>query len=222
VLIAVAAAVVAAGGWILTVAVLLFALVAYWEWTAITATAGKPVQSALWSGLGLVYVILPAAAFISLRQPDASGWSAIVFVFVVVVATDTAAFFGGRTLGGPRPWPSVSPKKTWSGAISGLIAAVLAGGLVGMLASGAEFRAGALMAIPLSLATQAGDLFESAVKRRFGVKDSGSVIPGHGGVLDRVDGLFGAAVTAWVIAALGWGGSILVLPAQSAAAGVAP
>jgi phosphatidate cytidylyltransferase len=165
-----------------------------------------------WLSRGMAYVAVPSAAFIVLRQAEPFGWAAILFILIVVWATDIAAYFGGRTLGGPKLWPRVSPKKTWSGALTGLAAAVAAGGLMVALTGAGDFRAGLALAVPLSIAAQAGDLFESAVKRRFGAKDSGTIIPGHGGVLDRVDGLFGAATLAWLIAVLGFGGVTLALP----------
>ena len=165
-----------------------------------------------WVGFGLVYVAAPAAAFIILRQAEPFGLAAIVFILVVVWTTDIAAYFGGRHFGGPKLWPRVSPRKTWSGALSGLAAAILAGGAtIGIARAGSPW-AGLILAAPLSIAAQAGDLFESAVKRRFGVKDSGHIIPGHGGVLDRVDGLFAAAALGWLIAGLGIGGDVLSLP----------
>ena len=148
-----------------------------------------------------------------LRQAEAPvGWAAVLFILVVVWATDIAAYFAGRGIGGPKLWPRVSPKKTWSGALGGTAAALVAGGLVVALSGIGGFVTGAALAVPLSIAAQAGDLFESAVKRKFGVKDSGTIIPGHGGVLDRVDGLFGAAALAWLLAGLGLGGGILMLP----------
>lgn len=165
-----------------------------------------------WMGLGLAYVAVPCAGFLLLRQSEPFGLAAVLFILIVVWATDVAAYFGGRAFGGPRLWPAVSPKKTWSGALSGLAAAALAGAATVSLAGAGDFRTGLLLALPLSIAAQAGDLFESAVKRRFGVKDSGRIIPGHGGVLDRVDGLFGAAALAWLLAVLGLGGSTLSLP----------
>jgi phosphatidate cytidylyltransferase len=165
----------------------------------------------LWNGLGLLYVAIPCAAFIVLRQPEPQGWTAILFIVLIVWATDTGAYFGGRSIGGAKLWPRVSPKKTWSGALTGLAAAMAVGALVGWV-SGAGAVAGLLIALALSVATQAGDLLESAVKRRFGVKDSGHVIPGHGGVLDRIDGLFAAAALAWLIAGLGLGSELLTLP----------
>lgn len=175
--------------------------------------AGLAKPSLRWMGLGLAYVGIPCAGLILLRSGQPFGLAAILFILAVVWATDIAAFFGGRALGGPKLWPRVSPKKTWSGAISGLLAAMVASGLVvGALEAG-DMVAALLLAIPLSIAAQAGDLLESSVKRHFGVKDSGSIIPGHGGVLDRVDGLFGAAALAWLIAALGIAGAPLLLPA---------
>jgi phosphatidate cytidylyltransferase len=164
-----------------------------------------------WLSRGMAYVAVPCAAFILLRQSQPFGLVAILFILFVVWATDIAAYFGGRALGGPKLWPRVSPKKTWSGALAGLVAAAVVGGLTVWMTIGNPLF-GLLLAVPLSIAAQVGDLFESAMKRRFGVKDSGTIIPGHGGVLDRVDGLFSAAVAAWIIAALGAGGATLALP----------
>jgi phosphatidate cytidylyltransferase len=172
-----------------------------------------------WIATGLLYLGIPCAGLILLRGAAPNGGIAILFVLAVVWATDVAAYFGGRAMGGPKLWPRVSPKKTWAGAISGLVAALLAGGLTVMLSGAGSFSVGFLLAAPISVAAQAGDLFESAVKRRFGVKDSGWIIPGHGGVLDRVDGLFGGATLALLLALLGLGGGILTLPAGIFGAG---
>jgi phosphatidate cytidylyltransferase len=180
--------------------------------------AGLGARGFRWVGLGLVYVGVPCAGLIVLRQAEPFGWAAILYVLFIVWATDIAAYFGGRGIGGPKLWPRVSPKKTWSGALSGLAAAVAAGGATAGLTMGGNVRAGLVLAVPLSVAAQAGDFLESGVKRRFGVKDSGHVIPGHGGVLDRVDGLFGAAALAWLLALAGLGGEILALPGTTAGA----
>jgi phosphatidate cytidylyltransferase len=174
--------------------------------------AGWRDRRLFWNGLGLVYVAVPCAAFIVLREAEPNGWAAILFIVLVVWVTDIAAYFGGRAIGGAKLWPRVSPGKTWSGAVTGLAAAVLAGGAIAWLTSAGGPALGMALAAPLSVATQAGDLLESAVKRRFGVKDSGHIIPGHGGILDRIDGLLGAAALAWLIAGLGIGGDILALP----------
>jgi len=187
---------------------------------ALALAAGIGERSLRWIGLALVYVGVPCAGFIVLRQAAPHGWAAILYILLVVWATDIAAYFGGRAIGGPKLWPRVSPKKTWSGALTGLAAAVVAGGATAGLAISGNMRAGLALAVPLSIAAQAGDLLESAVKRHFDVKDSGHIIPGHGGVLDRVDGLFGAAALAWLVALAGLGGEILTLP--NAAAGALP
>jgi phosphatidate cytidylyltransferase len=123
-------------------------------------------------------------------------------VLAVVWATDVAAYAAGKIIGGPKLWPAVSPKKTWAGSIGGLAAALIAGLVVASVAGERPGFAVALVALVLSLACQAGDLFESAVKRRFGVKDASRLIPGHGGLLDRVDGLTFAAPVAALIGIL--------------------
>jgi len=183
--------------------------------------AGLKRRSFRWMGLGLVYVGVPCAAFLLLRQAEPFGIVSILFILAVVWGTDIAAYFGGRAFGGPKLWPAVSPKKTWSGALSGLLASAIAGALTLNMADAGSFAQGLVLALPLSIAAQGGDLFESAMKRKFGVKDSGRIIPGHGGVLDRVDGLFGASAMAWIIAVLGVGGNLLSLPGTFIPAGAA-
>lgn len=148
---------------------------------------------------GFLYALVPGLALVALRGDGTAGIGAILFLFAVVWATDIAAYFAGRAIGGPKLWPVVSPKKTWSGAIGGLLAAMLAGGSVVAFAKLGPVAPALVVAAVLSVASQAGDLFESGVKRRFGAKDSGHIIPGHGGVMDRIDGLVFAAVVAVVI-----------------------
>jgi len=154
-----------------------------------------------WAPWGALYTALPPIALVSLRDAPIGLWL-ILYLFAVVWTTDVAAFFAGRAIGGPKLWERVSPKKTWSGALGGLAGAALAGLLVAHLAGAPKLLPVLAVSIVLSIASQGGDLFESALKRRFGVKDSGRLIPGHGGILDRVDGLVAAAVLAMVIAAL--------------------
>lgn len=166
----------------------------------------------LWAALGLLYAATPTAGMMLLRAGE-GGLRAIVFIFLVVWASDIAAYFGGRAIGGPKLWPRVSPNKTWSGALSGLAAAAALGALVVGMTDMRSAVPALFVAAALSVASQGGDLLESALKRRFGVKDSGRIIPGHGGVLDRIDGLYGAAALAFLLAAVGLGGSILRLPA---------
>jgi phosphatidate cytidylyltransferase len=152
-----------------------------------------------WFPFGVPYAIVPVLAITSLRGDSTSGLWAIMFLFAVVWATDILAYFSGRTFGGPKLAPSISPNKTWSGAIGGAVAGVLAGVAVAALHGSLGLPLHAVTALALTLAAQCGDLFESYVKRRFGVKDSGTIIPGHGGVMDRVDGLVAAAVMLYLI-----------------------
>jgi phosphatidate cytidylyltransferase len=150
---------------------------------------------------GLAYAALSAISLSFLRDDDFPGLAAILFLFAIVWATDILAYFVGRAIGGPKLAPSISPGKTWSGAVGGAVAGVIAG-LIAAAALGVPmclWTAG--VALLLSIVSQAGDLFESAVKRRHGAKDSGFLIPGHGGVMDRVDGLVAAALALYVV---GW------------------
>ena len=125
------------------------------------------------------------------------------------------AYFVGRAVGGPLLWPRVSPKKTWAGALGGLIGGVAAGALVAYASGGPKPAAAAALALVLSIVAQGGDLFESAIKRRFGAKDASHLIPGHGGVMDRLDGFLVAALAAIVIGVLRQGLVLgLAAPAQ--------
>lgn len=142
-----------------------------------------------WLVAGLVY-IGGAMCFATLLR-DGLGFAAALWLVLVVVAADVGAYFAGRAIGGPKLWPAVSPAKTRSGAVGGLAAAVLVGIAVALAASWPMARVAALSLV-LAMASQAGDLLESALKRHFGVKDASGLIPGHGGVLDRLDGVMGA------------------------------
>jgi phosphatidate cytidylyltransferase len=153
-----------------------------------------------WAIAGLLYAALPAAALVLLRGDEAFGAPAVLYLFAVAWTADTAAFAAGRLIGGPKLAPRISPQKTWSGFITGIVAPTLAGFVFAtVLKSGSALRL-ALLSAGLALACQFGDLLESWVKRRFGAKDSSQLIPGHGGLLDRVDGLMMAAVVAGLIA----------------------
>jgi phosphatidate cytidylyltransferase len=148
-----------------------------------------------WSAAGFLYAAAALVASVLLRLDPEAGLVALIFVLLVVWVTDIGGYFAGRGIGGPKLWPRVSPKKTWAGALGGF-----AGSLV-IAAGFAAFGFGKplpllLLAAILSVASQLGDLFESAVKRRFGVKDSSHIIPGHGGLLDRLDGFVAAIVLA--------------------------
>ena len=149
----------------------------------------------LWTATGFGYAAAAEVASVLVRHDQAHGFVALILILLVVWVTDIGGYFAGRGIGGPKLWPRVSPKKTWAGAIGGFVAslAVAAGfAVIGLGKTGPMLLLGAV----LSIASQLGDLFESAVKRRFGVKDSSHIIPGHGGLLDRLDGFVAAIVLA--------------------------
>ncbi len=148
---------------------------------------------------GVVYVGAAGLALIWLREDAAAGRINVLFLMMVVWASDIGAYAVGRLCGGPKLAPLISPGKTWSGAAGGLAAAVAAGLAVALWAPGLPART-ALVAGALGVVSQAGDLLESAIKRRFGVKDTGRLIPGHGGLLDRLDGVLAAAPAAALLA----------------------
>jgi len=164
-----------------------------------------------WESGGLAYASMSGLSLAMLRGDDHAGLIAILFLFAVVWSTDIFAYFVGRAVGGPKLAPSISPGKTQSGAVGGMVAGVIAGVAVGLAAGLPAPVLLACVAALLSVVSQAGDLFESWVKRRHGVKDSGWIIPGHGGVMDRVDGLVAAAFALYLI---GWAFGSADRPAQ--------
>jgi phosphatidate cytidylyltransferase len=137
-----------------------------------------------------------------LRADAGFGFAIVLLLFGIVWTTDVLGYFAGRAFGGPKLWPAVSPKKTWSGAVAGAIGAVVVALLVA--AQFGSFGGIAIIAVALllSIVAQAGDLFESWVKRQFDAKDSSHIIPGHGGVMDRLDGFWAAAVAGCVVGVL--------------------
>jgi phosphatidate cytidylyltransferase len=145
---------------------------------------------------GAVYAATLGASMLLCRSMGTDGAIIIIWLFAVVWGTDTLAYFTGRSLGGPKLWPRISPKKTWSGAIGGLLGGVLLACLL-ISALGVNIKwQHIVLSIALSVLTQCGDLYESAIKRRYNVKDSGNLIPGHGGFMDRLDGFIFAVVFA--------------------------
>ncbi|HEU0160188.1 MAG TPA: phosphatidate cytidylyltransferase [Hyphomicrobiaceae bacterium] len=153
-------------------------------------------RHSVFAALGVFYAALPAVILIWLRSDPTYGLRAAVYVILLVIAADTGAFLAGRGLAGPKLWPSVSPNKTWAGLLGGILAGGLTGALMAFaVPGGSALRLGATAAV-LAFLAQMGDLMESAIKRRFGAKDTSALIPGHGGVMDRVDGLVIAATAA--------------------------
>jgi phosphatidate cytidylyltransferase len=154
-----------------------------------------------WAAAGFCYAAAAQLASVLVRFDAVAGFAALIMVLLVVWVTDIGGYFAGRGIGGPKLWPRVSPKKTWAGAFGGFVASLA---VAGVMASSGLGRMAPLLLLGavLSVSSQLGDLFESAVKRRFGVKDSSHIIPGHGGLLDRLDGFVAAIVLAALIGTL--------------------
>lgn len=162
-------------------------------------------NGAIWTAIGLPYVIFPSAVLILLRGSEIGfetrGFTQIIFVIILVIAVDAGAYFGGSQIGGPKLAPKLSPNKTWAGAISGAVAGSLFA-VITALFIGLSVPIALLISFPIIILAILGDLFESLLKRRLGVKDTGALLPGHGGLLDRFDSLIAAIVGAAVIFAL--------------------
>ena len=156
----------------------------------------------VWGSCGILYAGIAYLGPALIRRDAAWGFVAVLFVAMTVWTTDISAYAVGRTLGGPLLWPRISPNKTWAGAVGGVLGGVAAGTSVAYASGVDKLVAVGIVAFVLSILTQAGDLFESAVKRRFGAKDAGSLIPGHGGLMDRLDGFLLAAFVALLIGIL--------------------
>ncbi len=164
----------------------------------------------LWVGSGVIYAGTLAFSVCLLRSSQPYGLAAVAMLFAIVWGTDIFAYFGGRLIGGPKLWPAVSAGKTWSGTITGVITGAALGLAAAHMSVGEALALAPTFLICLATAgvSQAGDLFESMVKRRFGVKDSSNLIPGHGGVMDRLDGFTFAVIFAALIGMVRAGPSV--------------
>jgi phosphatidate cytidylyltransferase len=167
----------------------------------LTAVAWLTPERRVWAITGFGYAAAAEVASVLLRLDPVQGWTALLLVLLVVWVTDIGGYFAGRGIGGPKLWPRVSPNKTWAGAIGGFAASLAVAWGFSAFGLG-KTSALLLLGSALSIASQLGDLFESTVKRRFGVKDSSHIIPGHGGLLDRLDGFVAAVVLAAVFGLL--------------------
>ena len=186
-LIALAVAAVFVGGYSFAVFVAAAATGVFFEWTRLSRGWG-----AGWSVGGFVYALAAAVALLWIRDRADNGLALVMWVFAVVWTTDIGAYFVGKSIGGPKLAPSISPGKTWAGFYGGVVAASIVAGIWAAL-TGLHWVV-MLLAPLMSVAAQGGDLFESWMKRRAGVKDSGSWLPGHGGIFDRLDGLLPVAI----------------------------
>lgn len=200
-----AAACLAAAAGVILPALLLLGVAA----VAVASTGEGYSAGRLWLAGGILYVGVAGVAATWLRLGTAAGRSNLLFALVIVWATDTGAYVVGRLVGGPKLAPRISPSKTWAGTVGGVAFAIAAGLAVGTLFATGTTAVGVGVAVALAIASEAGDLLESAFKRRFGVKDSGRLIPGHGGLLDRLDGILAAfPMAAILVLLLGSGGEL--------------
>jgi phosphatidate cytidylyltransferase len=190
------------GGWPFVALWTIAACIVLWEWSMLAKAAPSTGPYVGWMIAGLAYAAVLALAPAILRSDAALGFVAIMFLFAIVWTTDALAYFAGRAFGGPKLMPAVSPKKTWSGAAGGTLGAVAAGLIVVKVAGLQLTVAVAAVALMLSAVSQAGDLLESAVKRRFNAKDASQLIPGHGGLMDRLDGFLTAVLAATMVGLL--------------------
>jgi phosphatidate cytidylyltransferase len=161
----------------------------------LAAVGALSAERRRWTSAGFLYAAAALLASVLVRLDQLEGLVALILVLLVVWATDIAGYFAGRGIGGPKLWPRVSPNKTWAGAIGGFVASLLVAAGFAALGLG-RIVPMLVVAACLSIASQLGDLLESAVKRHFGVKDSSHIIPGHGGLMDRLDGYVAAIVVA--------------------------
>ena len=206
VMIAVAGLALWLGGLALTALVAVVGAIALYEWVALTRRpTSMPIARVVIIGAGVIYIGLACYALIVFRK---YGLAAALLPIVATVATDVGAYFTGRLIGGPKIAPSISPSKTWSGLFGGMVAAgvsvaaVMAVGFDSGLWSSSGIALGVGLGGALAIVAQVGDFGESFMKRRAGVKDSGNLIPGHGGVLDRIDGLLAVLITYFAVSVL--------------------
>jgi phosphatidate cytidylyltransferase len=205
-------------GWLLPAGLALLMFVAADNWFLPAAAGGAGLAIALlllhtkrcgaqragWLALGVAAILPAGLALLWLRTEAHGGMALIFWLMLVVWVTDTGAYAVGRSIGGPLLAQRISPSKTWAGLIGGLTAAFLAGGLAAMVLTGKAFYPAATAGLIIGVASGLGDLFESYLKRTFKVKDSGGLIPGHGGVMDRLDSLLAAAPVTAVLYLAGW------------------
>ncbi|AEI37050.1 MAG: phosphatidate cytidylyltransferase [Zymomonas mobilis subsp. pomaceae] len=182
------------GGYVFALSAALIAGLVFREWRGLTGS------SFLWQLAGFFYALLPALALTLLRLSPNGIWL-VTWIVAVTAATDIGAFFAGRLIGGPKLWPILSPKKTWSGLLGGMISAAIFAYLIADFAHLPFFMK--VIGAPMAIIAQAGDFFESWLKRRAHVKDSGHLLPGHGGIMDRVDGLSPVALLTAILIKIG-------------------
>jgi phosphatidate cytidylyltransferase len=178
---------------------------------AVAAVGAIGPERRMWAGAGALYAGALVVSLGLLQASPTYGLPAILWLFAIVWGADVAAYFAGRAIGGPRLWPRVSPGKTWSGAVAGAVAGAALGLAISLMLVPGSIRIDRVFSLGLGAAvvSELGDLFESSVKRRFGVKDSSRLIPGHGGLMDRLDSFIAASMFAAIVAAANSRGSFI-------------
>jgi len=187
---------------------------AVFEWLKLCRSDGHfgspgRLERVSWLGLGSAYIIVSCLSLGLMRGDDETGRNIVFFLLMAVWLADTGAYLSGTLIGGPKLAPRISPKKTWAGLIGALVASAGAGGSFFWLFPDHSLFELCLIGSAIGVISQGGDLVESLAKRRFDVKDSGSLIPGHGGILDRIDGLMAASLFAALVSGKIFGGNSL-------------
>ncbi len=187
-----------AGGNLFMASMWLIAVVSIMEWKHM---AMKMKRRFTWMLFGLIYIGGACAALIDIRTiiDETAGLHMTLWIMLIVWACDTGAYISGKLIGGPKMVPKISPNKTWAGLIGGVIASALTSFIFMTMVDGPAILIHTLLAIPFAILDQVGDVFISWIKRHVGQKDTGNIIPGHGGILDRIDGLLLVIIAAWLM-----------------------
>lgn len=211
-MVAIAGVAVWGGGWYFDTFVLVLAILVFSEWRSLTRIISpSSLGNAIWNSIGLIYIGLATATLILLGRMETDGGLLELVPIALVAATDVGAYFLGRAIGGPKIAPQISPSKTWAGLLGGMMGAAAMMFLIVNFGDAvnqptADKLLASALAMPVAIVAQLGDFFQSWMKRKAGVKDSGRLIPGHGGVFDRADGLVAVLFVAglWLLATNGF------------------
>lgn len=176
------------GGFLFNVSIVVAAMLMSFEWNRLTQSNSNKDRKLLWKFVGLFYIALPAVSLMYIANKDI-GNKVIMWLFITVWAADTGAFFVGKLVGGPKLAPKISPGKTWSGFFGAVVMSCCVGIVSAWVFNSSDRYAILALTVTVGVYAQVGDLFESWIKRQFGAKDSGGIMPGHGGILDRADGI---------------------------------
>ncbi|MCH9753426.1 MAG: phosphatidate cytidylyltransferase [Alphaproteobacteria bacterium] len=195
-------AIIHTGGTLFNILIMISAILMAFEWNHLTSKSSVNKSPALWKFIGVFYIATPCISLIFIESKN-QGSLIIFWLFITVWASDISAFFVGKIVGGPKLAPKISPKKTWSGFLATLVASYFIGVESAVIFQSHYPNALITLTVTIAVYAQIGDLIESWIKRKFEVKDSGSILPGHGGILDRVDGIVVTAPKIAILLAIG-------------------